>query len=1483
MFDLSSLDGPAVAAASRSAPSSISGPPSNVSREVSCVTPRPHLTVNPSDTPPPPTTMREYAPLFDDFQSSVARRVAAERDLAKRFPAGEDEQERKLHRELSDLSERREAELAELSEEFARRRAELQQRIGGHLHAIDFANREALREIERRLNEESAEIESRYQDSTWVTSSVLDDTSEDSPKRKFDKYKTLLLKSREDQIAVWTELESTFQTLAERYGYRGSPPTEPEHPPEDRDAAQERFQAVVESARLQQGQVERQLLPRLFVGFRSLWLFLALAAVFFIPLYLLVPASAFGSRVPAGSPTWIGIVGGVACVAALIVELLTYTIASMRQADGMRGVQQAVAEAGWVHQKWLTMAREELHDKTREFEAKQRDVVRQREQALQRFEAAHASHLQDIETRRDEAVRQEKTRHETQRRQIQSDLEREQSSLDAEERNRLAILSQQFETTHSRLQQQLGEHADVRRRDQAQSWHALKTDWEESFQRFRSTAEELEHESHRVFPEWPALVQGEWSPAREIPPAIRLGEYQVDLRTLPDALPQDPRLAVADTEFRLPVELAFPNDGSLLLQYRGAAGRAAAVEAQQTVLLRLLTMLPPGTLRLTILDPVGLGESFAGFMHLADFDEKLVTSRIWTESNQIEARLADLTEHMENVFQKYLRNEFATIEEYNLHAGEVAEPYHFLVLSDFPAKCSEIAARRLTSIVTSGPRCGVYTLMTADLAQPVPNAFNLQDLQEQMRSFVWRDDAFRSARETGDARTSRPRAPAANETGMPFTSASEFESASTLFDGPGTESATGLCDSPLLVDPPPPPELFTSIVKMVGRESKDARRVEVSFGRIAPKTDAWWTQDSRRELDVALGRAGATKLQHVMLGKGTSQHMLVAGKTGSGKSTFLHALITNVALHYSPEEVRFYLIDFKKGVEFKDYASCGLPHADVIAIESDREFGVSALQRLDAVLQERGELFRRHGVQDIAGFRNAHPETPLPRILLVVDEFQEFFIEDDKLSQSASLLLDRLVRQGRAFGIHVVLGSQTLGGAYSLARSTLGQVAVRVALQCSEADAHLILSESNTAARLLSRPGEAIYNDANGLLEGNHPFQIAWLSDEDRETYLRRMAQLAKERGLTTSPPVVFEGNIPSDPSLNDQLVELLRRAYAIGGGEDPGDSDMQSHRPATLYCGESVEIGPPTALTFERHAGSHLLLVGADSEAAYGVMANGVLALAARGMVQHVPAGQQTVSAGKRPSIYLFDGSSSDVPEHQWWRGLCEAAPAPIRRVSPREAAEAVGELTGELQRREADRETEHASLFVCVYNVSKFRDLRKADEDYGFGGFGSQPAEKPADPGKQFADLIANGPEVGIHVIVWCDSAGNLERWFSRQSMKDLESRIAFQMNAADSSNLIDSPAASRLGVNRALLYREETGTVQKFRPYGPPASQWLRGLSSVEEPAAASKAPSAATVTSPDPKAGKPSATTVDLPAGQPDDNLEIATDLDSFSVS
>ena len=522
---------------------------------------------------------------------------------------------------------------------------------------------------------------------------------------------------------------------------------------------------------------------------------------------------------------------------------------------------------------------------------------------------------------------------------------------------------------------------------------------------------------------------------------------RIALDELPQGIPTDPRLREGvPSAFVFPSLVPFPDRANLLIE-APREGRAAAAALLQAAMLRLLTSLPPGMVRFTIIDPIGIGRGFGAFMHLADIDETLVTNQVWTDPRQIDERLTDLAVHMEKVTQKYLRNEYATLGEYNAVAGEVAEPYRVLVIADFPANFDEKSAARLASIMAGGVPCGVLALVAYDPDRPLPTGISIDDLRAHATSLTWSGDRL-------------------------ATPDPDFGS------------------FPLVLDSVPRAELANRLIHRAGTAARDARRVEVSFEFIAPAGDAFWAKDSRTGIDIPLGKAGATKRQNLTLGHGTSQHVLIAGRTGSGKSTLLHALITNLALNYSPDEIDLYLIDFKKGVEFKVYATHGLPHASVVAIESEREFGISVLQKLDDEMRIRGDRFRDMGVQDLNGYRNTPGAPPLPRALLIVDEFQEFFVEDDKLAQEAARLLDRLVRQGRAFGVHTLLGSQSLGGAQTLPRTTLGQFAVRVALQCSEADAHLILSENNTAARLLSRPGEAVYNDANGMVEGNHFFQV---------------------------------------------------------------------------------------------------------------------------------------------------------------------------------------------------------------------------------------------------------------------------------------------------------------------------------------------------------------------------------------------------------
>jgi hypothetical protein len=197
-------------------------------------------------------------------------------------------------------------------------------------------------------------------------------------------------------------------------------------------------------------------------------------------------------------------------------------------------------------------------------------------------------------------------------------------------------------------------------------------------------------------------------------PKIRFGELRVDIRQIVE---QPPKTLTLPPTFAVPAALSLPRHASLVVHF-DRAGRDKAIQTIQTVMVRLLTNLPAGRARFTLIDPVGLGQNFAGFMHLADHDEALVGGRIWTESEHIDQRLADLTEHMETVIQKYLRNEYQTIDEYNAQAGELAEPYRYLVVADFPHNFSAEAVRRMNSIASTGARCGVYLLVMRDLREP---------------------------------------------------------------------------------------------------------------------------------------------------------------------------------------------------------------------------------------------------------------------------------------------------------------------------------------------------------------------------------------------------------------------------------------------------------------------------------------------------------------------------------------------------------------------------------------------------------------------------------------------------------------------------------------------------------------------------------------------------------------------------------------------
>jgi S-DNA-T family DNA segregation ATPase FtsK/SpoIIIE len=1213
-------------------------------------------------------------------------------------------------------------------------REAIEARFKEEQESVELELSRTRRRVLAKYTHEKEEAQSTYREATWTIAAELE-----GRKTEIDAKFQEIEQQVKGQIQQLKTIHTEALNLLEKWGQYPED-DEASRPVAETESGLRKLPQCIKAAQEQLDELRSLMVPRFARGARLPVLFVVLG------LALLVPAWLLGDHQWQNGLYGVGICVAVVLVAGTGITFWLKSLARSQVHDLYHPLWQAVVDAEPSRARIMQHYAKKKQAKVADAQKRHDHEVRR---AHRRYKKKRIlSKQQRIRSLKEMKAKFQRDRKDSQQR-YHSDLAQAEETYQRQRttmQSRYESDSQHIQSRHNRLLEENKKEHETEKR-------ALTASWEQGLARAQKTIADIHSACRQLFPDWNDPSWQEWVPAKELPPALRFGEYRVSMERITNgALPAESSGAAKLPDFSFPALSGFPEDCSILFHAKDE-GRAHAVDALQVLMFRLLTAVPPGKVRFTILDPVGLGQNFAAFMHLADYEEALVASRIWTELAHIEQRLADLTAHMENVIQKYLRNQFLTIEEYNAQAGEVAEPFRVLVVANFPANFSSEAARRLVSICQSGRRCGVHTLITVDARQTLPSGFNLADLEQESVVLTWDGQRF-------------------------------------------TWGDEELGKYPLKLDAPPPDELCTRILQIVGEKAREANRVEVPFEFISPTRDQWWTCDTRSGISVPLGRAGATKRQHLKLGQGTAQHVLVAGKTGSGKSTLLHALITNLALLYTPDEVQLYLIDFKKGVEFKTYATHELPHARVVAIESEREFGLSVLQRLDAELRLRGESFRGVGAQDVAAYRQATGKF-LPRIILIVDEFQEFFVEDDRIAQEAAQLLDRLVRQGRAFGLHVLLGSQTLGGAYTLARSTIDQMAVRIALQCSEADAHLILSDENSAARLLSRPGEAIYNDANGLVEGNNPFQVVWLSEEKREEHLRQVRELACQRYAgALPPPLVFEGNLPANLTRNHLLEQLLQ-----------APAWQATPRALQAWLGEAISIKDATAATFRPQTASNLLIVGQADDAALALMVTTLVSLAAQ------------LAPTATPQFYVVDGSPVDSPHAGYLAQLRDVLPHGLRTGLWRDVPAIVGEVADEVDRRQKVTDGAQAPVFLFLHGLQRFRDLRRSEDDFGFG----RREEKPS-PAQQFATIVREGAGLGVHTIVWCDTLNNLQRSLERAALREFEMRVLFQMSVADSSNLIDTPLASKLGVHRAYFFSEEQGRLEKCRPYGLPPQTWL-----------------------------------------------------------
>jgi hypothetical protein len=529
-----------------------------------------------------------------------------------------------------------------------------------------------------------------------------------------------------------------------------------------------------------------------------------------------------------------------------------------------------------------------------------------------------------------------------------------------------------------------------------------------------------------------------------------------------------------------------------------------------------------------------------------------------------------------------------------------------------------------------------------------------------------------------------------------------------------------------------------------------------------------------------------------------SAHTIMLGGTGSGKTTFLHAFIMGLALKYSPNEVRFILVDLK-GTGFQDYALHKFPHADIVAYSGSAELGVHTLELAIKKMEERGKLFNDRHVDNLREFREQYPDEALPRYFVIIDEYQSMF-KDSEYRKRAKDYIDIITEKARTYGINLLLASQKL----PLTRESLNNFTTSIVLKCEKAD----------SARVLLGPGNRYTPDVPNLLyesiivSGGRTVKskFYYLKPEKRKEYLELIRGKAEnDASIKKSRLLVFDGTAKAYLSNNYAYTQLKPQPQLRSVKFSPGEK--------VLIDGEDL------MKTLIRMKGNNIYVTGGDLQPSIRTLYGCLMSL--------LPQFEQHSAEGAVFSLFNFVD-----PMEEFRSKLDESMKAVANAYlgsiygDDSNLHEILQDALQTVKARKEDSKAYYPPRFIVMFQMERSKVLSPVTTVTS----GRREEEHVSDELKMLMTLLKDGPEYGIHCLLHTyniDGLLDLCMGKAEQVYSHVKHRILLQMNKDESNLLMKCRNASELTdpqldevsrMNRAVYFDTNTPNIKNtiVKPY-------------------------------------------------------------------